>query len=326
MRLEPMSGLILNGVDYGRAWCASGARSFFAEGWPFHRWLGPLAPDFTGSTFVAKTTTLGPRAGNMPLRDDLMPRERCPRCIRINFRRAAVLNAVGLSGPGLDALLADGRWQALDRPFVLSFMAVRETRERRLEEVASFADRMAGIRPGFRAPFVIECNFSCPNVGIDSSGLVAEVRSTLALLWDRLGDVPRIPKLNILVPPGVAVEVGMHHSCSAVCVSNTIPWGSLPDRIDWRGLFGAVSPMGEFGGGGLSGSPLTPLVLEWVREYCRQLSAPLVAGGGVMRPGDAVALLDAGASAVEVGSVAIVRPWRVAKIIKVINEWGNDGR
>jgi hypothetical protein len=70
-----MSGLILNGVDYGRAWNSAGARNFFANGYPFHRWLGPLAPDFAGSTFVAKTTTLGPRAGNMPMRDDLMPIE-----------------------------------------------------------------------------------------------------------------------------------------------------------------------------------------------------------------------------------------------------------
>jgi dihydroorotate dehydrogenase len=310
----------LNGIDLGRAWCCSGALNFFGDGYPFHRWLGPLAPDFRGSMLVAKTTTLEPRAGNLPLGDDLMPREARPACIKVNFRRAAVLNAVGLSGPGLEALLADGRWQVRLDPFVISFMAVDGDPEKRLEAAFWFANCLAKER--FRSPFALQINFSCPNVGLHPTDLISEIGSMLRSIADELPGVPLIPKLNILVPPRVAVDIGALPGCSAICVSNTIPYGALPDRIDWRGLFGDVSPLAHLGGGGLSGAPLTPLVREWVADYMRYPYAVLlVAGGGVMRPADAIALLELGADAVEVGSVAIVRPWRVGPIIKAINEW-----
>jgi dihydroorotate dehydrogenase len=321
----------LNGIDLGRAWCSSGATGFFGEGYPFHRWLGPLAPDFRGSTLVAKTTTLEPRAGNLPLGDDLMPTEVRPACIRVNFRKAAVLNAVGLSGPGLAALLADGRWQDRAEPFVLSFMAVAADRAGHEAEAAEFGRQVWALkgRGRFHAPFAVEVNVSCPNVHPgDGDRMVAETTGILEAIGSELPGVPLIPKFNLLTPPGTVAAIGEHRDCAAVCVSNTLPWGVLPHRIDWLGLFGCgppplrESPLAHLGGGGLSGAPLTPLVREWVAEFRRIApDVPLVAGGGVMRPADATALLDLGADAVEIGSVAITRPWRVGKIIKSINEW-----
>jgi dihydroorotate dehydrogenase (NAD+) catalytic subunit len=311
----------LNGIDLGRAWCSAGARNFFGDGWPHHRWLGPLAPDFRGSMLVAKTTTVEPRDGNLPLDDDLMPTEARPACIVVNFRKAAVLNAVGLSGPGLVALLADGRWQAMGEPFVLSFAAVAADAAGRDRQAESAASRLNAAWPGFSTRFAVELNVSCPNTESNP----AAVEWARALLWTfaaHLSGVPLIPKINILLDVSAAREIAEHRDCAAICVSNTIPYGALPDRIDWQGLFGDVSPLAHLGGGGLSGAPLTPLVREWVAEFRRIApDVPLVAGGGVMRPTDATALLDLGADAVEVGSVAIVRPWRVGAIIKAINEW-----
>jgi dihydroorotate dehydrogenase len=316
--------VILRGVEYGRAWTAAGANNFLGQGYPFHRWLKPfgLAPDFRGATLVAKTTTLEPRVGRMPLRRDLMPRELYPRCIRVNFRKAAVLNAVGLSGPGLEELLRRGVWQSMLRPFVLSFMAVDGERDARLDKAVRFAGRLASERPRFRAPFVLEVNCSCPNIGLGHDRILDEVNSYLDVIHLRLPGVPLIPKLNVLVPPAVAAEIGKHPACAAICCSNTVPWGALPDRIDWEGLFGAVSPLAEMGGGGLSGAPLTPLVREWAAEYCAIPGhAPLVACGGVMTADDARALLLFGAAAVELGSVALLRPWRVKGIVETIGRW-----
>jgi dihydroorotate dehydrogenase (NAD+) catalytic subunit len=315
----------LLGIEFGTAWNASGARNFFCEGWPFHRWLGPLAPDFGPATFVAKTTTVWPRAGNMPL-DGTTPRELAPRCIRVNFREAAVLNAVGLSGPGLAPLLADGRWQARTSPFLLSFMAVGDDAASRLSEAGRFARSVAASRAGFRAPFGVEVNVSCPNVGADHGQAGTEARAILSTLAHYLPGVPLVPKFNALVPVEVAREVAVHPDCAAVCVSNTIPWGSLPGEIPWGRLFGGTSPLAEFGGGGLSGAPIAPVVLRWVRGACLAgFPRPVVAGGGVVRARDAVAMLDAGASAVEVGSAAIVRPWRVRGIVRAIEGHSKGG-
>jgi dihydroorotate dehydrogenase (NAD+) catalytic subunit len=83
-----------------------------------------------------------------------------------------------------------------------------------------------------------------------------------------------------------------------------------------------VSPLARFGGGGLSGAPIFPLVRDWVEAAARrQFPVPIVAGGGIMAADDAVALLRAGAAAVELGSVAIVRPWRVAGIIRAVDRY-----
>ena len=53
----------LRGIDFGHVFCAAGARNFFGEGY----WHSRFA-DWEGSTLVTKTTTIDPRAGNMPLK------------------------------------------------------------------------------------------------------------------------------------------------------------------------------------------------------------------------------------------------------------------
>lgn len=336
--------MILNGIDYGCVWNASGARNFFGEpsAYWFHCPLRPFGLDWRGSTFVAKTTTLEPRKGNMPLGgpSGTTPREWRPKCIRVNWRAGAVLNAVGLSGPGLEALLRDGRWQMRLEPFLLSFMAVDALQVKRLEKARIAAEWIARERYRFRAPFALELNLSCPNVGLSRESLVWEGRETLSVVRRHLPDVPLLPKINALVPVDAAREIATHPACSALVVSNTLPWGSLPDLIDWRGLFGEVSPLAHLGGGGLSGAPLLPIVQERVakavygttpddllfdlwalhrRKPSDTFPVPIVSGGGVLSKGDAWSMLVVGASAVELGSVAILRPWRVRGIIRSLN-------
>ena len=134
--------------------------------------------------------------------------------------------------------------------------------------------------------------------------------------------VPLIPKFNVLLPPERAVEIANNKYCDAICVSNTIPWGELPDKINWVRLFNrSKSPLarrfGENVKGGLSGKPLLPLVHEWV---CKARDAgmykPINAGGGILHPDDVEYLRAAGASSVFVGSVVMLRPWRVRSIIR----------
>jgi dihydroorotate dehydrogenase len=334
----------LSGVEFSRVWNASGGRNFFGEGWWFHVPFRPFGLDYRGSTFVAKTTTLEPRRGNMPLRGTRL-RKPFPSCIRVGFRKGVVLNAVGLSGPGAQELLKDGRWQSRLDPFFLSFMAVDADPEKRIGKAASFAEVVAANRRLFRAPFGIQLNVSCPNVGrVDMSGnygtLVSEVRDTLRRVALRLPGVPLVPKINALMPVGVAREIATHPDCAAVCVSNTIPWGRLPDRIDWRGLFGSeVSPLASLGGGGLSGKPLLPIVLDWIARAVHGATAadilsdpwrshrirpadtfpvPIVGGDGILSKADALSMFAVGASAIELGSISILRPWRVGGIIRRI--------
>jgi len=101
----------LRGVNFQPVWDASGVRNFFGEGYPYHWPLKPFGLNFKGSTFVAKTTTLLPREGKMPLvkiGKHWYPREIKPACIYVDRKQGLALNAVSLSGPGAAALFATG--------------------------------------------------------------------------------------------------------------------------------------------------------------------------------------------------------------------------
>jgi len=58
----------MRGIDFGPVWGASGVLGFFGEGYWYHRYWKPFGLNFSGVTFVAKTTTLKERSGNMPLK------------------------------------------------------------------------------------------------------------------------------------------------------------------------------------------------------------------------------------------------------------------
>jgi dihydroorotate dehydrogenase (NAD+) catalytic subunit len=308
----------LKNIEFGNVFNASGARNFFGEGFWFHKFTKRIGMDWTGSTFVAKTTTIEQRDGNLPLLNNFQPKEYKPKCIKVNFYQGTVLNAVGLSGPGLEALIKDGRWQERPEPFLLSFMAVDHEQIGRVKKAVKFVEYLAPILPFFKSKIGLQVNFSCPNVGLDLSSLVHEARKTLDVLSAL--DIPLIPKFNATISLDAVHRIIENSTCSAISISNTIPYGKFPDKINWKKLFGRVSPLADIGGGGLSGAPLLPIVKNWILE-AKNFPVPIIAGGGILSANDALSLIETGASAVELGSVAILRPWRVANIIKSINNY-----
>lgn len=311
----------LRRVGFSSVFNAAGAQGFFGEGYPYHRLWKRLGLTFKGCGFGAKTTTLNTRAGNMPLKSDgLTPQEWKPKCIVVKPIKGVVLNAVGLSGRGARPLLSDGRWQRREEPFFLSFMSVEPTVEGRLTELREFVALLKRHLPDFRAPVGLEMNFSCPNAGINPTSLINEVGSALDIAAT-LG-IPLQPKFNATVPVEAVCEVCRHDACDALTMSNTIPWGQLPDQIDWQGLFGTTtSPLAHLGGGGLSGWPLLPIVCRWIKSArdCG-FSKPIWACGGI----DSCEAIDrvkrAGANGIQLGVVAILRPWRMRRMIRYAHQ------
>lgn len=312
----------LRGIDFRPVSNAAGAQGFFGEGYPYHRSWQLLGLTFKNCGLVAKTTTLDKRPGNMPLRDDgITPQEWQPKCIVVKPIAGVVLNAVGLSGPGTKALLEDARWQKRNsQPFFLSFMSVLGSGAERLAELKDFVRLLRPYLKDFRTPVGLEMNFSCPNAGIDPTSLVNEVGQALDAAA-ALG-IPLQCKFNATVPAGPVCEACQHEACDAITMSNTIPWGKLPERIDWKRLFGTqVSPLAHLGGGGLSGWPLLPIVCDWIREARDDgFHKPIWACGGIDSRRAVDQAKKAGASGVQVGVVAILRPWRMKGIIQYANE------
>ncbi|MFH1088419.1 MAG: hypothetical protein V1719_01090 [Patescibacteria group bacterium] len=319
--------MILKGIDFGNVIAASGALNFFGDGYWFHEWLRRFRLlDHSGITFVAKTSTLYPREGNMPLwPGTTIPKELKPACIIVNPLKGIVLNAVGLSGPGILALLQTGRWQKQTDPFFISFMSVDPDPKLHAFEFEQCINLLGPYLKDFQASIGLKINFSCPNVGMElqSGDELREKVCEFLTIGSQLG-IPLIPKFNAMLPPKTALAIAEHDACSAICVSNAIPFGALPEQIDWKYLFGSgPSPLAyiDSNGGALSGKPLFPIVVNWVRTaQSLGISKPVIAGGGILSVRDADTMIKSGAAAISLGSVFILRPWQVQSIIRYANE------
>lgn len=310
--------LTLRGVQFPRVFQMSGATGFFGEGYPFHHYAKMVGMNWADTVFVAKTTTLEGRGGNMPMQEDgITPKEWKPKCIVVKPFKGVTLNAVGLSGPGLVALLDKGQWQKRKDPFWISFMSVAKTGAERAQELSAAVRILKERKKEFSAPWGFQQNFSCPNVGLDTHELLQEVRIALNITEELA--VPLMPKFDLRILPQVARDITQHPTCDAIHVSNALPWGSLPDEINWKKLFGSgTSPLAEYGGGGLSGKPLLPLLIKWLAQTrrSRMISKPIVAGGGVLSAHDAEAVVKLGADAIALGTIGILRPWRMKETIR----------
>jgi dihydroorotate dehydrogenase len=317
-----MNNIMLRDINFGRVFCSSGSLGFFGDGYWYHKWLRSIGLNYEGATFIAKTTTLAPRVGNMLLQQDgVTPKHLKPSCIKIDFGHDAVLNAVGLSGPGLIDLLKSGRWQKRTRPFLISLMSIRDNLHDRLDEAHAFAAQLVPYLKELTPNMGIEINFSCPNVGLQTnhSSLVYEVNSVLDILASL--NVPLIPNFGPDVDSDAILEIATHKACDAISIANTVKWGRIPHQIQWHKLWGGKSPLEHLGGGGLSGAPLFPVVRRLVKEIIGLgLRKPLIAGGGILSRDDASELMTLGAAGIKLGTVGMLKPWRVQGIIRYINE------
>jgi len=322
--------MIFRGMNFGGpVLSAAGVQGFFGEGYRHHKILRLFGQDFSGITLVTKTTTLRPNQGNMPLAENgITPKEFAPKCILPNlqpknftvslrmFLQGIMLNAVKLSGPGTLALLQKELWQKMEQAFWISFMAIGATVQERLQEYAQFVALLKERLPDFKVPVGVQVNLTCPNVGLDIDELVYEGEAMLEIGAEL--ERPQMPKVNVLTPVRVAKQIASNANCDAICTSNTVRFGLLPGHINWKKLFGTdVSPLAEFGGGGLSGPPLLALVVEQTRKAREAgITKHINAGGGISRHEDVDLLKAAGASSVFLGTSCNLRSWRMRSIVR----------
>lgn len=205
-----------------------------------------------------------------------------------------MLNAVGLAGPGVAA------WREHDLVTLRRRGArvVGSIWGRSVAEFAAAAELMRG------ADIVaLEVNASCPNLegrasifahsASATSEIVAASRVAKVPLWVKLS--PNTPDLVAIA--GAAIESG----AEALVLVNTLLGLSI-DVESRRASLGN-------GGGGVSGPGILPVSLRAVFE-CREAfpDTPLVGVGGISSGQDAVAMLMAGANAVEVGTATFANP------------------
>lgn len=235
---------------------------------------------------VTRSVTLDPQAGGVP-----------PRAVE---SVGGLLNDAGPQGPGLQTFLAtDLPWLAQQR--VRTVVSVAGASLGEWTELA----RRVGLSPGLSG---IEVNLAWPagRLGRDSyqaGKVLAAVRR------DVPRGVPVLAKIPAELPHAVDVARSVvKEGADAVVVAAAVP-GLVLDESTLRPALGS-------GGGTLSGPALHAVVLRALWELHTALpGVPLVGSGGVRNGFDALAMLAAGARAVQVGTALLHDPTLPGRIV-----------
>ena len=243
---------------------------------------------------VSKGIFLRPRPGTAPPRIAETP--------------AGMLNAIGLQGPGVDALIRDccPLWASWDFPVLVNINGESA------QEYGELAARLDGV-PGVAG---FEINVSCPNVAAggmyfgNDPGAAAAVtaavrRRTQLPVWVKL--TPNVTDIAVIAR---AVEDA---GADALVAINTLVGMSI-DLNSYR-------PRLSFGTGGLSGPAIRPVAVHLAHQAARAVRIPVVGVGGISTAADALEFLVAGCAAVQVGTATFSDPKAIEKVHAGIGEF-----
>ena len=242
---------------------------------------------------VSKAITLRPRKGNVQPRIAETP--------------AGMINSIGLQNIGIDAILRDvaPTWATWRVPVIANIAG---------DAVADYAS-LARRLDGAAGVSGIEMNISCPNVetglqfGSDPRA-AAEVTAAVR----RQTQLPLLVKLTPDTGDIVAVARAVADSgADALTLINTYP----AMRIDIQSRRPALG----WGSGGLSGPALLPIAVRMVYAVARSIDIPIVGCGGITSGEDAVEMMMAGASAVQVGTATFLNPHAPLDVLEGIESF-----
>jgi len=286
-----------------------------------------------GMIFVAKTFTLNeriyPESSNTELCDGYKLKQMFPKSIwfsLMSILKGYLLNAMGIPNPGAIKMFSYGEWQKRNDTFQISVALNSKTIGEKIDEVKHLCKIIDAKMPfnGYHR-YAIQTNLSCPNTGHDQKQDPTEAIEILSIFREMLPYVPLIPKFDLSVEPETIVLLKPY--CDAFCIGNTLAFGKKPDEINWYKLFkNGKSPLLKyFGGkfaGGLSGTPLFPPLVKWLEKMeAYNSSVSIIAGGGIMTKKNILLLSQYKiVKGIALGSVAILRPWRMQSLINYGNK------
>jgi len=241
-------------------------------------------------TFSFKGTTLEERFGN--------PTPRIAECA------SGMLNAVGLQNPGVKKVVSE-ELPRLKKVFNKKVMAnVSGFSIEEYVEVCRLLDKEEQV--GW-----LEVNVSCPNVhgGGLSFGTDPKVAAEVTRSVKKVTKKPVIIKLSPNVTDITEIAKAVEgEGADGVSLINTL----VGMRLDLR----TRRPILKNVTGGLSGPAVFPVALNMVYKTSKAVKIPVVGMGGVTSAEDALEMILAGATAVEVGAANLVDPFACKKIVE----------
>lgn len=255
-----------------------------------------LYPLSTLGGISVKGTTLHRREGNPAPRVAETP--------------SGMLNSVGLQNGGVDKFLS----------YELPNLVTKDTRiianiaGSTIEECAELAAKLKGSDID-----MIELNISCPNVkqGGAAFGTDCTIAGAVTKVVKDNSDKPVMVKLSPNVTSIVDIAKSVEaNGADAVSLINTL----LGMRID----INTGRPILKNNVGGLSGPAVFPVAVRMVWQVANAVNIPVCGMGGVSTWEDAVEIMMAGASLVQVGAAIFNDPFAPVKIIDGLQKFCED--
>ncbi len=247
--------------------------------------------------FIVKGTTLQPRQGND-----------YPRMVETP---SGMLNCVGLQNKGANYFCQSIYPQLKD----LNTNVIVNVSGSSPEDYAECAAKIAELD---NIP-AIELNISCPNVhdggmafGVTCSGAASVVKAVRKVYPQTL-IVKLSPNVTDITEIARAVEA---EGADSVSLINTL-MGMAID-IERR------KPILSIKTGGLSGPAVKPVAVRMVYQVAQAVRIPIIGLGGITTAADALEFLQAGATAVEIGTANFIDPAVTIKVIQGIDQWLNE--
>ena len=259
----------------------------------FGREYNELFPLSKLGGIALKGTTLEARTGN--------------ESPRIAETPGGMLNSVGLQNPGIDYFIEH------DLPWLLKqdTVLIANIAGYSVSDYETMAERLSDTDI-----HMIELNISCPNVkagGVQFGTSCTSVESITSAVRKKCKK-PLIVKLSPNVTDIAEIAASAESGgADAISLINTL----LGMRIDIK----TRRPMLKNNVGGLSGGAVFPVALRMVWQAANRVNVPVIGMGGISTANDAVEMMMAGASAVQVGTALFTDPLAPVRIIDGLNEY-----
>ena len=250
------------------------------------------------------------RLGGISVKGTTLHRREGNPAPRVAETPSGMLNSVGLQNGGVDKFLS----------YELPNLLTKDTRiianiaGSTIEECAELAAKLKGS-----AVDMIELNISCPNVkqggaafGTDCT-IAGQVTRAVKDNSDKPVMVKLSPNVTSIVDIAKSVEA---NGADAVSLINTL----LGMRID----INTGRPILKNNVGGLSGPAVFPVAVRMVWQVANAVNIPVCGMGGVSTWEDAVEIMMAGASLVQVGAAIFNDPFAPVKIIDGLQKFCED--
>lgn len=242
---------------------------------------------------MAKSIFLEKRLGNPPP--------------RICESTSGLINALGTPGGGVEYLIKK-KLPVFRKANQTVIVSIGGNGAKEFKLLAERLDQVEGID-------AIELDLSCPNnedniiIARDeflTEQTVAQVKevSTKPIIAKLSPNVTDITKIARAAQKGGADILSLINTISAMAIDIKTKEPVLGNKV-----------------GGLSGPAIKPIALKMVWDVAHAIDLPIIGIGGISNSEDAIEFLLAGASAVEVGTAALINPLVMLEIIKEIEDY-----